>query len=103
MLLIGLAIAAGAAGAWAYARTRAAPAMLSLLSPLPVAFVAYFLLLSPVADLVLPQDVDAAAGAGRSSTPVVFVVFDEFSGTSLADRQGRIDRRPFPQPGRLRR
>ena len=96
-LLIAIALAVGAGGAWAYARTRFAPAVLTVLSPVPVLLVAYFLLLSPVSDLVLPQDVEAAgAGQGRSTTPVVFVVFDEFSGTSLADGRGRVDASRFP-------
>ncbi len=86
LLLIFASLAVGAAGAWAYANTRLVPAVLSVLSPLSVLFVAYFLLLSPVSDLVLPQDVEAAgSGQGRSATPVVFVVFDEFSGASLED------------------
>ena len=98
LILIGSSFLAGAAGAWAYARTRVAPAVLSVCSPAPALFVAYFLFLSPVSDLVLPEDVEAAAnkGAGRSSTPVVFVVFDELSGASLADRGGKVDASRFP-------
>ena len=96
-LLIVVSLGIGAAGAWAYSRTRLAPAMLTVLSPAPVLIVIYFLLLSPVSDLVLPQDVEAAgSGQGGSSTPVVFVVFDEFSGASLADGSGRVDASRFP-------
>ena len=97
LLLIAAALAIGAAGAWAYARTRFAPAVLTVLSPVPALLVAYFLLLSPVSDLVLPEDVEAAgAGKSRSSTPVVFVVFDELSGASLADASGKVDSSRFP-------
>ena len=97
LLLIGAALALGVAAAWAYARTRLAPAVLTVLSPLTALIVAYFLLLSPVSELVLPQDVQAAsAGTGHSTTPVIFVVLDEFSGTSLPDARGRIDAGRFP-------
>ena len=96
-LLIFVSLGTAAAGAWAYSRTRLAPAMLTVLSPTPVLIVIYFLLLSPVSDLVLPQDVQAAgSGQGGSSTPVVFVVFDEFSGASLADGGGKLDASRFP-------
>jgi Sulfatase len=97
LILILALVVAGAGGAWAYARTRVAPAVLSVVSPVPVLIVGYFLFLSPVSDLVMPQDVETVASAeGGTSTPVVFVVFDEFSGASLANRSGKVDASRFP-------
>jgi hypothetical protein len=102
-ILIVLALLGGAAGALAYDRTRVAPGILTVLSPAPFAFVLYFLLISPVAKLVLPQDEAAASTRVSSSTPVVLVVFDEFSGSSLLDSRGAIDRSRFPHFAALAR
>ena len=72
------------------------PGILSVLSPAPFVFVALFLLLSPVSKLVLPdEEISAATGAG-GSTPVVVVVFDEFSGSTLTARDGGVDGQRFP-------
>ena len=53
-----LLVAAALAGlffAFAYARVRAAPAILTVLSPAPLFFLLLFLLGSPVSKLVLPE------------------------------------------------
>ena len=63
LLLIGLAIARGSRRMGVRPYSRGTGDALAAL-PVPVCLVAYFLLISPVADLVLPQDVDAAAGRG---------------------------------------
>ena len=103
-VLIALAIIFGAAAALAYARTRIAPGALTVLSPAPFVFLVIFLLTSPVSKLVLPQSEDtAAASNARSKTPVVMIIFDEFSGTSLADRNGHIDASRFPNFAALAR
>lgn len=96
-LLVLVALACGLAGAVAYARTRVAPAMLSVLGPAPVVFLALFLLVSPVSDLVRPQNEVSAMPTGISgSTPVVVVVFDEFAGSTLLDEGRKIDATRFP-------
>ncbi|HEU0024006.1 MAG TPA: sulfatase-like hydrolase/transferase, partial [Thermoleophilaceae bacterium] len=96
-LLIGLALAAGAAAALLYARSRGVRTFATVLIPAPAVFVAIFLLVSPVSELVLPQDeVSAVAGGGGNDAPVVMLLFDELSGGSLLDRSLRIDAERYP-------
>jgi hypothetical protein len=96
-VLITLALVAGFVLALGYARLPAVPTALSVLAPAPLAIVLYFLLLSPVAKLVLPQSESAASQtAAGTGAPVVMVVFDEFSSAGLLDSQGHIDRSRFP-------
>ena len=102
-VLIALALVVGVLGAVAYARTRVGPAILSLLAPAPLVFVAIFLLTSPVSKLVLPQDEVTAASAGGNSTPLVVVVFDEFASSSLTAAGGQVDRSRFPNFAALAR
>ena len=102
-MLIAVALAFGALAALAYARSRVAPAILSVLAPAPLVFVAVFLLFSPVSKLVLPEDEVAASSAVRGSTPVVLVVFDEFSSSSLTGGGGQVDRGRFPNFAALAR
>jgi Sulfatase len=97
-----LAAGLGAAAAVAYARVEAIPTALTVLSPIPLALVLYFLLLSPASDLVLAGSQEAAEGAaGGNGAPVVMVVFDEFPTTTLLDEDGEIDRSRFPNFARL--
>jgi Sulfatase len=104
VLPIVLALGLGVAGAYAYAGTRFVPAVVSVLSPVPLLFVAFFLLVSPVSDLVLPNDAEGAERSGElRNTPVVMVVFDEFSGASLAGRDGKIDASRYPHFAELAR
>jgi PAS domain-containing protein len=96
-VLVAGAVVAGVLGAVAYARSRAAPAVLTVLGPAPLVFLLVFLLGSPVSKLVLPQgDVDAAAVEVHSHTPVVLVVFDEFDPNMLMNAEQRIDRTRYP-------
>ncbi len=63
-----------------------------------------FLLISPVSKLVLPQDTaDAAAADVRTTTPVVFVVMDEFDPNMLMNTRQRIDRTRYPNFAALAR
>ena len=99
-----LAVVAGVGTAWAYARTRPVPALLTVLSPAPLLFLFVFLVISPTSELVLPSgDVEASKASLPQSTPVVMIVFDEFSGYSLMGRDGRIDVSRFPSFARLAR
>ena len=96
-VLIALSAIAGAAVAFAYARLQAVPSVFTVLGPVPQAFLLYFLLLSPVSDLVFPDSAEPAQrAASGNGAPVVMVVFDEFSGATLLDRSGGIDRSRFP-------
>jgi hypothetical protein len=49
-----VALAGGALGALAYARTPAGPQVLTILSPAPILFLVLFLAVAPVSKLVLP-------------------------------------------------
>jgi hypothetical protein len=96
LLLVAAAVLALAA-VLAYARTPVAPAVLTVLAPVPVVFLLVFLLASDVSKLVLPQgDADSATAHVRSDTTVVLVVFDEFDSNMLMDARLRIDRTRYP-------
>ena len=80
------------------------PTVVSVLAVVPVLFVLNFLFVSPVSDLFLSKEAEgAAASEVESSTPVVVVLFDEFSGASLTGRDGRIDASRYPNFARLAR
>ena len=90
-VLIALAVLAGLAVVFAYVRTRIAPAILTVLAPVPLLFLVYCLMLTPLSKLVLPQDEAAGASDVGNGAPVVVVVFDELSSASL-DGPSRRDR-----------
>jgi hypothetical protein len=98
-LLVALAI--GAAGAFAYERVSAARAFLTVLGPAPIVVVALFLFSSDSSYLVFPASADAGAAHVRSTAPVVLVIFDEFPVHSLMAADGRIDGRLYPNFARL--
>ncbi len=98
------ALVLGAAGALLYARGQGVRSILTVLAPVPAVVIALFLLISPVSELILPQkEVSAAGLEGGSGAPVVMVVFDEMSGASLLDRNGRVDAGRFPHIAELAR
>ncbi|HEX5782251.1 MAG TPA: sulfatase-like hydrolase/transferase [Solirubrobacteraceae bacterium] len=86
----------GAGLAALYARAAAVRTFITVLSPVPLLFLVLFLVVSPVSELVLPEDAEAVAGQSRSRTPVVVVVFDELPATSLMDPRDRIDADRYP-------
>ena len=100
---LAIALALGAVAAVAYVRLPAARAVLTVLGPAPVVFLALFLLVSDVSDLVFPGSADVQAAHVRSSAPVVVVIFDEFPVHSLMAADGRIDERLYPNFARLAR
>jgi hypothetical protein len=103
-LLIGVTLVAGALFALAYRRTRAAPALLSVLGPAPLVFLLLFLFVSPVSKLVLPGERREAASVDVPGSPaIVMIVFDEFAGYVLQNRAGGIDAARFPNFARLGR
>jgi hypothetical protein len=101
--LLAAAAAVGMLAAVAYVSFRPVRALLTFLAPAPILFVGLFLLASPVSRLVFPGSAQAAAVNVPARTPVVFVVFDEFSGTSLMDGHGAIDATRFPNFASLAR
>ena len=103
-VLIVLALLLGAAAAFAYRRVAAVPAVLTVLGPLPLVFLALFLFGSDVSKLVLPEDDAQAASANvRSDVPVVMLVFDEFDANLLMNGRHRIDASRYPNLAALAR
>ena len=95
-LLIALAALLGAAVALLYWRLPPVRTLLTVLSAAPLAFLLYFLLGSPVADLTLADDPNVALASVDARAPVVLVVFDEFPVSSLLDGNGEIDAVRYP-------
>ena len=93
----GGAIVGGALVGWGVRRADALRLFLAALVVAPVAFLALFLLASPVADVLRPGRSAVAADVPVGSpAPVVLVVFDELPTASLLDHDGRIDADLFP-------
>jgi hypothetical protein len=96
------ATAAAAAGiVLGYRRAATARRFLTVLTPAPAVFLAIFLLLSPVSELVLGREAAAAGAAVQSDTPVVLIVFDELPTISLMNAAKQIDAAGYPNFGRL--
>ena len=77
-------------------------AVLTVLGPAPLVFLAMFLLGSPVSKLVLPGgEVEGADVPVPSQAPVVMIVLDEFSGLGLLGPGDRIDASAYPNFARL--
>jgi hypothetical protein len=100
---LALALALGAAAAAAYVRLPPARTFLTVLAPAPIVFVALFLFVSDVSDLVFPGSADVQAAHVRATAPVVLVIFDEFPVHSLMAADGRIDAELYPNFARLGR
>jgi hypothetical protein len=100
-LLIGLAALLGASVALLYWRLPPFRSLLTVLSAAPLAFLLYFLLGSPVADLTLADDPDVALASVDARAPVVLIVFDEFPVSSLLDGNGEIDAVRYPNIAEL--
>jgi hypothetical protein len=96
-LVIGAAIAVAA---W---RVTIARTFLTILASASLVFLGAFLLNSKVKSLVFPTEVHAAVANVHASTPVVFVMWDEFPIISLMNAKERIDERRFPNFARLAR
>jgi hypothetical protein len=95
-VLIGVAVAV-VARQW-----RAARSFLTLLGAAPLLFLALFLFDSPTSKLVISSgDAQAAAIRVRATTPVVFLLFDEFPVIDLQTRSGEIDAARFPNFAKL--
>jgi hypothetical protein len=103
-LILVLALAAGAAGAWLYARGGFVRSLLDVLIPAPLVVLAVFLLFSESSRLVLPgEEAKAAAVEIPSKPPLVFVIFDELPEGTLMTPAGRIDASRFPSFAELAR
>jgi hypothetical protein len=95
------------AGAVVLVHRRWTPVRLFLrcTSPVPVLLVAMFLFASPVSSLVRPPSGPEAGEAATNGDrpPIVMIVFDEVSTSSLLDGEGRIQGDLFPNIARIAR
>ena len=99
-----VALAVGALFAWGYRKGRVLPAVLTVLSPVTAIVLAWFLAFSAVAPRAWGNSAPAIdAPPVRAATPVVMVIFDEFSSLELQDRRGGIDAARFPHLAALAR
>lgn len=99
--LVAVALLLGALGTWLYARSAALRSVMTWFSPIAVLVLALFLFGSPVHRIVFTSDAAAANVSAAGDTPVVMLVFDEFSGISLMDQHKRIDPVAYPNFTRL--
>ena len=97
LAVMGIGFALGGAATAAYWRLAAVRAVVSILSPIALLSPGWFLFLSPASRFLVrwspPRALTVRVG---NPAPVVIVIFDEFSGISLMDRDRRIDRGRFP-------
>jgi Sulfatase len=102
-VLLVLSLLVGALAAFAYERFTGLKSLLTILGAAPAVVLAFFLLFSPVNEILMPGDAKGAVTAGSRSngTPVVLMVFDEFPTMSLMDRNERVDPRKYPAFARL--
>ena len=92
----------GVAAGISYAQGTVVRAGLSVLVPVPLVLVAWFLLLTPTRTLVFPPSVSAAGVPLDDDPPPVFVVvFDELPVSSLLDRDLTVDADRYPNLARL--
>ena len=95
-VLLPAAALIGVSAAVAYARLAPVRTFLSVLAAASLAFLGLFLFASPAGKLVLASDPEPRTVAVSSETPVVLVVFDEISTTSLLNERGDIDAARYP-------
>ena len=101
VLSIAVAVLVGAGVAVLYARAAVVRTFLTFLSPAPLVFLAFFLFVSPVSDLLATGEASASVeGPRRSSTPIVHIVLDELPASTLT-AEGRIDGSLFPELARF--
>ncbi|MBA3967830.1 MAG: sulfatase-like hydrolase/transferase, partial [Nitrospirales bacterium] len=97
LLIVGFALLTGFFFSVLYVRWQAARLFVTVLSPVVVAFPLWFLLITPVGRLVMPDVIEVKADiAINNPVPVVLVVLDEFNITALLDAERRIDPVRFP-------
>ena len=80
----------------AYARSAPLRQIASYFSPLPLLVLALFLFNTPAHKIVFPGSTAAANVTVKGRVPVVFIAFDEFTGTSLLGPDNQIDPKLFP-------
>ncbi|MFL5893949.1 MAG: sulfatase-like hydrolase/transferase [Thermoleophilaceae bacterium] len=98
-----IAVAAVLAAVVTLIYTRSAPlrSIASYFAPLPLLVLALFLFNTPAHKIVFPGSTASADVVAHGNTPVVMVVFDEFTGTSLLDSHNKIDPKLYPNFAQL--
>jgi hypothetical protein len=93
-----IALAAVLAAALTLIYTRSAPLrqIASWFAPLPLLVLALFLFNTPAHKIAFPGSTAAANVTVTGHVPVVFVAFDEFTGTSLLAPDNKVDAKLFP-------
>ncbi len=96
-LAVLLAVAIGLGGGTLYFRSRFVASTASILNLLALAVPLNFLLLGPASEFARPAEAPTVAGVVIDDPrPVVMVVFDELSLSSLMTAEAEIDRDLFP-------
>ncbi len=97
LMIVGFALLIGFLFSVLYVRGQAVRLFLTVLSPVVVAFPLWFLMVTPVGRLVMPDVIEAQDQIPiHNPVPVVLVVLDEFNITALLDSESRIDPVRFP-------
>jgi hypothetical protein len=94
--VLGLALGAGVITAIGYKRFALLRMFCTAASPAAVVFPVVFLFMSPASKLLHPAQSFAAQAIVGNPVPVVIVLFDEFSGTSLMNADRELDRARYP-------
>ena len=95
------ALAACALAVWSYCRFPAARVLALLLSAATLVAPAILILDSKVRRSVASTHTALPTDGTGARTPIVLVVFDEWSVTSILDAEGRIDQHRFPNLARF--
>ena len=96
--VLAIALAAALAGliTLAYVRSVQLRSIATWFSPLPVLVLLLFLFNTPAHKIVFPGDTAAANVSVTGHVPVVMVAFDEFTGTTLLDKDNKVDPKLYP-------
>lgn len=96
--VISIAVLLGLVVAMGYIHLDWFRSFLHMTGVAPLVVVLAFLLLSPTSRVAwgLDRESDTSSAPVHSPAPVVMVLFDEFSISSIIDNQGRIDAENFP-------
>ncbi len=102
ILCLAVTLIAGLIFTVLYVRLQPVRTLVTVLLPAVVIFPLWFLGMTPVARLILPQSVEGLDEVKiENPAPVVVIVLDELNPTALLDQSGRIDPVRFPNFAKL--
>ncbi len=96
VVLIVLSLAAGAGLAALWAAAEPVRMFLRVLSPVPVVFLALFLLSSQISEVAFADEAQARTIGGVARAPIVMVLLDELPANTLLDDRGGLDADRYP-------